>query len=251
MAGPDPFGSSLGWAWAEARRRRGEFWLATVVFTVVTLFAGVLLLGGLPNSPSPGEQITAGLESAALGVVAVVLLSLLLGLIVAPYQQRNALRRMVEEGSAGESALAEVEWLRTTLISVYDQGRSVSLADVCLALDRIGLALWQSDMTVVEKLGDEIPPVGAESGHHQAGAAILPLVGHDLVVEERVELIDHEPSPGFGIVQAAFSTNAFSGTRAVDRSYSQFRWTAFGRQVVRLLHTSQPKSATISSTDQT
>ncbi len=140
-----------------------------------------------------------------------------------------------------------------------DAGGSLSLYDpfdrawrrVGLALDRIGLALWQSDMTVVEKLGDEIPPVGAESGHHQAGAAILPLVGHDLVVEERVELIDHEPSPGFGIVQAAFSTNAFSGTRAVDRSYSQFRWTAFGRQVVRLLHTSQPKSATISSTDQT
>ena len=90
------------WAWAEARRRRGEFWLAGAVFAMATVVAGVLLAGQLPAQPPPNgwQKIVVGIEAAGLGVVAVFLLSLVLALVVAPIQQRNALRESVRQHQA-------------------------------------------------------------------------------------------------------------------------------------------------------
>jgi hypothetical protein len=105
MAAPevDPMQGVWRWTWREAKRRRGEFWLAGAVFTVVTLAAGIWLESQLLSQPTPGQKFVAGLEAAGLGMGAVVLLSLVFALILAPFQQRNALRRTVQ------TALDEVD----------------------------------------------------------------------------------------------------------------------------------------------
>jgi hypothetical protein len=94
---PDPMRGVWRWAWREAKRHRGEFWLAGFFFAVVTAGAAYLLAINLHSTPTPKQAFFVALEALGLGVIAVVLLSLVFALIVAPFQQRNALRRELRD----------------------------------------------------------------------------------------------------------------------------------------------------------
>ncbi len=244
-----PFGSSVRWAWARAVPSASS--LPGVFILSVALAAG----GAVASLVFPSSSLLIAIVRAVLGVLVglTVGLALLFAWCVlrAPYQQLDVIRRMAEMRGGSDTAKEELAWLQATPVCVYDQGRTVTLADVCLALDDAGLALWRKDMHLLMALEWAFPHLPGEGGASGAGGALYDLVGHDLVEESRVNALDHESSTGGGILSATVITNASTGTRAVDRSYSQFRWTAYGRHVVRLLRESQPKSATIPSTDQT
>jgi len=239
MADPDPFGRSFRWAWAEARKRRGEFWLAGGVFAAVTLVVGAILAQGLPGVPTTGDRVAIGLESAGLGIAAVLMLSLALGLVVAPYHQRNALRHMVRELAAEDSVEATLAWLRGELLPIYDQGRSVSLIEVCQALeDRVGLHVWTDQMAIAGGLMRAFPRAEGETGASGVEVGVYPLVKADLLEEEIVTMIDQEPIldwSSFSYSGGGGSPARTPGTRSVDRSHDRFRWTERGKKVMRAL----------------
>jgi hypothetical protein len=98
------------WTWAEARRLRGEFWLAGIVFALVTVVGGIALNVRLTTNASVGEKLVAALEGLGLGVAAVLLVGLVVGLVVTPFQQRNALRvDLLGEREAFRATYSETE----------------------------------------------------------------------------------------------------------------------------------------------
>jgi len=205
------------------------------------LATGGALANLLVSSSAPlvivGRSVLGAIAGLAVGLV------LLFGwfLIRAPYEQRDALRQLVRDGATTESVAAVIGWLRTTSVPVYDKGRSVSLAEVCRALQEVGLARWLKDEWITFGLNKAIPPTEGEKGLSGADRAIYELVEHEIIEEEAVNQVDQEPIGRMPIyMTGAVSTVGSAGTRSVDRSYSRFRFTAHGRQVVRLLAKGHP-----------
>jgi hypothetical protein len=79
------------WAWAWAWRRRGSFEVSVLALGVVSIFVSNSL--ALPPNPTWGQRIVNGLIGLLVALMVVIVLSLGFALLVAPYLQRNALRR--------------------------------------------------------------------------------------------------------------------------------------------------------------
>jgi hypothetical protein len=87
----DPMGGVFRWAWAWAWKRRGSFEVSVLALGVVSIFVSNTLAA--PPSPTWGQRILNGLIGLLIALIAVIVLSLGFALLVAPYLQRNALRR--------------------------------------------------------------------------------------------------------------------------------------------------------------
>lgn len=224
----------LRWAWAEAKRRRTEFWLAGVLFTVVTLIAGVLLAQGLPSTPTAWDKIRVGLEAAGFGVGAVIVLSLGLALAIAPYQQRNALRATVLASSA-PTIETTVDWLRTTLVAIGRNPKGdlteTPMAELCLIVGH-WLAAWKSAgdigiyvMIEFRKSHPEVTwTIDSTEFLHQAAFRGIMETGFVQAKEKR-------RIPDMSIYTGATATQK-PEYEEVDASYDQYRWTDLGRRAV-------------------
>jgi hypothetical protein len=89
---------------------------ASIGIPLVGLIAGQLI--ALPKNPTTAERITQGAESLIVGVLVVALLALLYAIMVAPHEQRNALRRQLADAAGRDD---EMRWYGSR-ISLADQG---------------------------------------------------------------------------------------------------------------------------------
>jgi hypothetical protein len=89
--GPDPMQGVFRWAWAWAWKRRGSYELSVVALGVISIFVSNTL--ALPPNPTWGQRIVNGLIGLLIALLLVIILSLGFAVLVAPYRQRNALRR--------------------------------------------------------------------------------------------------------------------------------------------------------------
>ena len=153
--------------------------------------------GGLANvliaSSAPLVIVARSVLGALVGLMLGLILLFGWCMIRAPYEQRDALRQLLIDGASGETVVAAIGWLRTTSVPVYDKGRSVSLADVCRALQAIGLARWLKDEWITLGLNKVIPPVEGEKGLSGADRAMYELIEHEIIEEEAVNQIGQEP----------------------------------------------------------
>lgn len=241
MDDPNAFSGLFRFAWHRAVAHLGRFWIAAG--TVPAIAAALSAAFAPPASASPVDRVVRAVVATVVSVVAVSGLAYAYALVRAPYEQRNALRQMLRPNAADVEVAAHVEWLRATSIPVYDRGRRVHLVEVCLALDAAGLSLWQKYRDLAAVLNVAFPQMAGEAGSSRVGQALYPLVDHGLVEEHRVDAIDHEPTMGLSTYSAGRTTSGLTGTRAVDRSYSLFRWTAAGQQALRLLALDQPSNS--------
>jgi hypothetical protein len=90
--GLDPAHTSVfRWAWANAREWRAEWWFGGVVFGLLGTVAGF-------TTPSSwGSKPELALMAFGMAVIATTLGSLIYAILVALYQQRNALRRKLSQ----------------------------------------------------------------------------------------------------------------------------------------------------------
>jgi|GEM_PF-5790659 len=242
---PDPVGQGAG-SWARATVLPRASSLAGLIVLAVSIAFGGALANLLIASNAPLVIVARSVLGAVVGLA--VGLMLLFGwcLIRAPYEQRDVLRQLVGDGGAsGESVAALIDWLRATPVPIYDKGRSVSLGEVCQALQQVGLARWVREEWIRGGLNKAIPPVDGEKGLSNADAALVDLAEHEIIEEVRVDQIDQEPirSSIYPVMNRAVSSAGSEGSRSVDRSYSRFRFTPHGRRVLRLLakETAEPE----------
>jgi hypothetical protein len=92
---PDPMGGVFRWAWAWAWKRRGSFEVSVLALGIVSVFVSNTL--AVPPNPTWSQRILNGLIGLLIALIVVIVLSLVFALLVAPYLQRNALRRRVSE----------------------------------------------------------------------------------------------------------------------------------------------------------
>lgn len=93
MTDPSPERGVFRWAHHRAVERRASFWVAAVAFAaVVTIIAALVVL---PPNPTLSQKLLSGLGGLAAAAAIVVVVTYAEALLVAPYEQRNALRRML------------------------------------------------------------------------------------------------------------------------------------------------------------
>src|SRR5437867_2051268 len=91
---PSPMESAFAWAWARTQKRLRGFWWGTVG---IPALAAVLAATGVPPSQaSLLVRAAIGLAGFVLALLTVAVLVFSRALMVAPYQQRNALRESLE-----------------------------------------------------------------------------------------------------------------------------------------------------------
>lgn len=94
----DPeYSDALHWAWASAKQWRAKWWLGGVLFGAAGIVTGFIIPG------SWGNKLELSLIAFSMAVVAVILISLALAFLIAPYQQRNALRDRIDRESPAEA----------------------------------------------------------------------------------------------------------------------------------------------------
>jgi hypothetical protein len=101
----DPQAGVFRWARAEARRHRARFGIGSVGVALLSIVATAAI--GTHPRPTAGERLVNALIGLGIGAGLIVVLSLALALVVAPYQQRNALRRSIRV--ADEKGLAALD----------------------------------------------------------------------------------------------------------------------------------------------
>lgn len=144
MGDLDPMGSVFKWARQEAKVHRGTFFVSGFGITAASVLATSLV--SLPRTPTTEQRIVNGLIGLLIGAVVVLTLSMLYALTVAPYKQRNALRKRV--GGALTPELKRAQELTATgriLASRFpEQGNSwVSLPDSL----KSEFFQWERDVT--------------------------------------------------------------------------------------------------------
>jgi hypothetical protein len=211
------------WAWHELRHHLGGFGLGTVLLGIVAVIVDDMLR--LPPRPTFDQYLTNGLFSLAIAVGGVVVLGGLGLLALAPYQQRNALRKMIP-GDV-DSLIADLRQQRVTVCGEH----TVGLDEVCLRMAPV-LTLWARDWVVWVNLEQAFPC--PESGLRQEITHVVGLLhARGLIDEERHR---HMTSPAPAPANIS-STLAIYGARHVsqDDSFSEFRWTALGQAVANRL----------------
>jgi hypothetical protein len=229
------------WRWAMARVVPYASCLCGIALLVVTVAAGGSVANALFAATNLPFTVGRAVGGALVGLVVGVVILSAWCLLRAPYEQRDALRHLVREGAAAESVSEIVEWLRTETVAVYNKGRTVTLAEVVGALQKVGISRWTREEWIRFDLTDNLPASEGEAGQSNAELVLPSLADHDLVEDRVIELADHEPIPrspfGYSVITAGLISDSGDsvGTRAVDKSYRMVKFTAQGRQVARLL----------------
>ncbi len=83
----------LRWTWTQTRRHFNRFLVGTGSVSVLFIVVSGFLT--LPPNPTTTDRISNGLIALAVAIVVVLVVTFLYALLVAPYQQRNALRARV------------------------------------------------------------------------------------------------------------------------------------------------------------
>ena len=104
MAEPTPERGVLRWAYYHAVRDRAKFWVGSVGLAAVVVVVSTQV--SLPAHATTTQKIVNGLVVLAIATIGVVVATYLYALLLAPYQQRNALRGMLAEAAARVDALA-------------------------------------------------------------------------------------------------------------------------------------------------
>jgi hypothetical protein len=108
----DPLSGTFRWGWAQTVRDLNRFRVGTAFIGVMAAVLGALF--PLPDNPTLTDRLVNGVVVAVLGIAVVAVTTFLFRLVLAPYQQRNALRLMVH--NRGSS-------LQFGPVSVYDNLR--------------------------------------------------------------------------------------------------------------------------------
>lgn len=91
---------------------------ASIGIPLVALIAGQLI--ALPKNPTTADRITQGTESLIVGVLVVAVLALLYAIVVAPYEQRNALRRQLADVTGQDNEMRWAEERRSVYSAFLD-----------------------------------------------------------------------------------------------------------------------------------
>jgi hypothetical protein len=104
MIVPSPERGIFRWVHYHAVRDRAKFWVGSVTLAGFLVIVGTQV--ALPAHPTIGQRIVNGLVTLAIAAGALVAGTYLYALVAAPYQQRNALRRMYTAAQAHITVLA-------------------------------------------------------------------------------------------------------------------------------------------------
>ena len=118
----DPNRGVVRWAWRKAAEHRGTFWGGGIGVPVAATIITPILHS--PSSPTTGQVIVRGLLGLGIGVTFVVVVFFVYALLIAPYQQRNALRALMNT-RATEHAAALKERDAITTTKVMDRPRTM------------------------------------------------------------------------------------------------------------------------------
>lgn len=211
------------WARAEAAKHRRRFWVASLV----GLMAG--LLEGIVTPRYPNELWDQMLAHAVPVVVAIILavgLTFLWSLFRAPYQQRDALRRAVQELAPEDPVASTLSWLEDHAVSLCDQC-CPNLSELVVTIGS-ALNIWTPEESI-RQLWDEVFPCPAGATHSYR-VVWVELRGRDLVDEDVVQHL--EPSR-----QDMGNFSAVLGLHPAPHHYryAEYRWTVLGRRVAQRL----------------
>lgn len=127
---PDPYRSGVYWAASRARKHIKGFILGGVIFSVVA--ASVSSIIKEPRHPTPLDHVYNAGVGVLVALAFISFLAFVYAIIVAPYEQRNLLRR---ELSSSRDAIAS---LKSTKINVkFDPPRSTD-AKVLIPFTNLG-----------------------------------------------------------------------------------------------------------------
>lgn len=112
MTDQDPMSSAFRWAWMKTVRDLNRFRVGTALVGLAGAAVGALF--PLPDHPNFGDRLVNGVLVCMLGIATVVTATFLVRLVLAPYEQRNAIRLMVR--NRGSS-------VRFGATSIYDNQR--------------------------------------------------------------------------------------------------------------------------------
>jgi hypothetical protein len=103
---------------------------ASIAIPVIAIIAGQLI--ALPAKPTTADRIIQGVESLGAGVLIVALLVFIYAILVAPYEQRNALRRQVLNAAKEMTELQDsvYETLRLERIESSRESPDLSKPDI-------------------------------------------------------------------------------------------------------------------------
>ncbi|HEU5392802.1 MAG TPA: hypothetical protein VFV73_43630 [Streptosporangiaceae bacterium] len=104
MTEPSPERGVFRWAYHHAVRDRAKFWVGSLGLTAVIVVVATQIVP--PTHPTAAQKIVNGLVVLAIAAGAIVAATYLYALVVAPFQQRNALR---QELAAARAHVLELE----------------------------------------------------------------------------------------------------------------------------------------------
>jgi hypothetical protein len=104
MPEPSPERGVFRWAYYHAVRDRAKFWVGSVGLAAIVVVVGTQV--SLPTHATTTQTIVNGLEVLAIATAGVVVATYQYALLLAPYQQRNALREML---AAATDHVAQLE----------------------------------------------------------------------------------------------------------------------------------------------
>jgi hypothetical protein len=100
---PDPYGGIVRWALRRHRKHLGRWVVGLMLFPLVAGVVGAFVR--LPPKPTTWDRVAQGLVSAAIAFGVVLFIVLAYALLVAPYEQRKALRAEAREATEAHFAL--------------------------------------------------------------------------------------------------------------------------------------------------
>lgn len=208
-----------GHAWVWARSAGGRALAFGSFFGV----CGLTLLVAVVHAP---------LWVVAAGLGLVLLVSLEEGSFRAWDETDSALALATKEAGSQDALIG---WLRDQTVTVC-AAHTTTLAEVCRALTDT-LTMWCKEQWVWIALRNAFPC--PEAGiPNKIGVAMSALIARDLVEESRHHYAETRSRWPIAITGA--TGMAASQQETVDASYSEFRWTALGREVTNRLKGSRP-----------
>jgi len=185
---PTPWEGVVGWTLAEIRRHLGRFTVGTVAVSIAWVLFSALVT--LPANPTFGQRVANGLVALALAVGSVILLVGFYALAVAPYQQRNALRRMVAEGgtaSPDQAILDRIDTVSQSLSARLGQYARFQPEWQEVGTDPGDHQAWQRGVNRRAAHDNSVTAGFLESEGAEVGALIAALRQRDCLTEDEVK----------------------------------------------------------------
>ncbi len=102
----DPRRGVFRWARTRARNHRGRFGVGSVLLGAFVAVLGVAI--HLPSHPTTAQRMINALSGFGIAVGVILIGTLVYALVVAPYEQRNKLRRLLAESQEAHDKTREV-----------------------------------------------------------------------------------------------------------------------------------------------